>query len=170
MTILDSISFSNGRTLDVANKGGTIGNGFKLGGEGIPVPHVVKNSLSFNNNMDGFTDNFNPGALVLSDNVSIDNKRFNYLFRKSPYSGEIEQGTFTNNRSYRFHVSSKYDDVINSAKSTGNALVENGTTYTSDGKAVDSKTLAPLKQASVIDTQQAIPGKQEAMQLKQLIH
>ncbi len=170
VTILDSISFSNGRTLDVANKGGTIGNGFKLGGEGIPVPHVVKNSLSFNNNMDGFTDNFNPGALVLSDNVSIDNKRFNYLFRKSPYSGEIEQGTFTNNRSYRFHVSSKYDDVINSAKSTGNALVENGTTYTSDGKAVDSKTLAPLKQASVIDTQQAIPGKQEAMQLKQLIH
>ncbi|MCV5900330.1 right-handed parallel beta-helix repeat-containing protein, partial [Escherichia coli] len=93
---------------------------------------------------------FNPGALVLSDNVSIDNKRFNYLFRKSPYSGEIEQGTFTNNRSYRFHVNSKYDDVINSAKSTGNALVENGTTYTSDGKAVDSKTLAPLKQASVI--------------------
>lgn len=169
VTILDSIAFNNGRTLNVANKGGTIGNGFKLGGEGIPVPHVVKNSLSFNNNMDGFTDNFNPGSLVLSDNVSIDNKRFNYLFRKSPYSGEIEQGTFTNNRSYRFHVSSQYDDVINSAQSVGNALIENGTTHSSGGVAIEASVLAPLKQASLIDTQQKMPGKKEAIQLKQLI-
>ena len=169
VTILDSIAFNNGRTLDIANKGGTIGNGFKLGGEGIPVPHVVRNSLSFNNNMDGFTDNFNPGSLVLSDNVSIDNKRFNYLFRKSPYSGEIEQGTFNNNQSYRFYVHSKYDDVINSARSTGNALLKDGTTYSSDGKAIDSTTLAPLKQASLIDSQQTMPGKREAIELKKLI-
>lgn len=170
VTIIDSIAFNNGRTLEVANKGGTIGNGFKLGGEGIPVPHVVRNSLSFNNNMDGFTDNFNPGSLVLSDNVSIDNHRFNYLFRKSPYSDDIEQGTFTNNRSYRFHVSSQYDDVINSAKSIGNAFIESGTTLNSDGKAVDSKALTPLKQAAVIDSQQDMPGKQEAILLKQLIN
>ncbi|PSU34810.1 right-handed parallel beta-helix repeat-containing protein [Photobacterium lutimaris] len=168
VTIIDSIAFNNGRTLEVSNKGGTIGNGFKLGGEGIPVPHVVKNSLSFNNNMDGFTDNFNPGSLVLSDNVAIDNKRFNFLFRQSPYSGDIEQGTFTENVSLRFHVESKYDDVINSAHASGNYLIRDGETQSVEGKKKASSILAPLKQASVIDDQQAIPGKKEALKLKAL--
>ncbi|WP_045628350.1 right-handed parallel beta-helix repeat-containing protein [Vibrio vulnificus] len=169
VTIIDSIAFNNGRTLDVANKGGTIGNGFKLGGEGIPVSHVVKNSLSFNNNMDGFTDNFNPGSLVLSNNVAIDNKRFNYLFRQSPYAGDIEQGTFTENRSYRFLVSSQYDDVIHSAHASDNQFIVDGRTLGSDGKAIDLKSLQPLKQASVIDEQQTVPGLKEALALKQLV-
>ncbi|KGY13185.1 exopolygalacturonate lyase [Vibrio tubiashii] len=167
VTILDSIAFNNGRTLDVANKGGTIGNGFKLGGEGIPVPHVVKNSLSFHNNMDGFTDNFNPGALTLSNNVAIDNRRFNYLFRKSPYTGEIKQGTFTDNVSYRFNINSKYDDVINSEHSSGNALVEQGKTML-NGESIGHKSLQALKQASSIDESLAMPGRSEALQLKQL--
>ncbi|WP_046029300.1 right-handed parallel beta-helix repeat-containing protein [Vibrio vulnificus] len=169
VTIIDSIAFNNGRTLEVANKGGTIGNGFKLGGEGIPVSHVVKNSLSFNNNMDGFTDNFNPGSLVLSNNVAIDNKRFNYLFRQSPYAGDIEQGTFTENRSYRFQVSSQYDDVIHSAHASDNQFIVDGRTLGSDGKAIDLKSLQPLKQASVIDEQQTVPGLKEALALKQLV-
>ncbi|EKZ9177424.1 exopolygalacturonate lyase [Vibrio vulnificus] len=169
VTIIDSIAFNNGRTLEVANKGGTIGNGFKLGGEGIPVSHVVKNSLSFNNNMDGFTDNFNPGSLVLSNNVAIDNKRFNYLFRQSPYAGDIEQGTFTENRSYRFLVSSQYDDVIHSAHASDNQFIVDGRTLGSDGKAIDLKSLQPLKQASVIDEQQTVPGLKEALALKQLV-
>ncbi|EHD2242583.1 exopolygalacturonate lyase [Vibrio vulnificus] len=169
VTIIDSIAFNNGRTLDVANKGGTIGNGFKLGGEGIPVSHVVKNSLSFNNNMDGFTDNFNPGSLVLSNNVAIDNKRFNYLFRQSPYAGDIEQGTFTENLSYRFQVSSQYDDVIHSAHASDNQFIVDGRTLGSDGKAIDLKSLQPLKQASVIDEQQTVPGLKEALALKLLV-
>ncbi|RZP54459.1 exopolygalacturonate lyase [Vibrio vulnificus] len=169
VTIIDSIAFNNGRTLEVENKGGTIGNGFKLGGEGIPVSHVVKNSLSFNNNMDGFTDNFNPGSLVLSNNVAIDNKRFNYLFRQSPYAGDIEQGTFTENRSYRFQVSSQYDDVIHSAHASDNQFIVDGRTLGSDGKAIDLKSLQPLKQASVIDEQQTVPGLKEALALKQLV-
>ncbi|WP_341852773.1 right-handed parallel beta-helix repeat-containing protein [Vibrio vulnificus] len=169
VTIIDSIAFNNGRTLEVANKGGTIGNGFKLGGEGIPVSHVVKNSLSFNNNMDGFTDNFNPGSLVLSNNVAIDNKRFNYLFRQSPYADDIEQGTFTENRSYRFQVSSQYDDVIHSAHASDNQFIVDGRTLGSDGKAIDLKSLQPLKQASLIDEQQTVPGLKEALALKQLV-
>ncbi|MGN9843233.1 right-handed parallel beta-helix repeat-containing protein [Nonomuraea sp. H19] len=42
------------------------GNGFKLGG-GDPDPaadHVVRNSIAFDNAVDGFTDNGNPGRLV----------------------------------------------------------------------------------------------------------
>ncbi|MEV0826968.1 right-handed parallel beta-helix repeat-containing protein [Nonomuraea rubra] len=42
------------------------GNGFKLGG-GDPDPavgHVVRNSIAYDNAVDGFTDNGNPGRLV----------------------------------------------------------------------------------------------------------
>lgn len=147
VTIIDSISYKNGQTLTVQGKGGTRGNGFKLGGEGLPVAHVVKNSIAFQNNMDGFTDNFNPGPLVLENNVSIDNKRFNYLFRKSPYAGQVKQGDFENNRSYRFFVKSKYSDVVNGDTLTNNQFYIDGQTVNQDGKVV-TQDLTPLKTAS----------------------
>jgi hypothetical protein len=54
-------------------------NGFKLGGEGQPVAHEVRNSIAIDNHLDGFTDNFNPGKLVVVNNVAVDNQRFNYV-------------------------------------------------------------------------------------------
>lgn len=170
VTIKDSIAFNNGRTLEVANKGGTIGNGFKLGGEGIPVPHVITNSLSFNNNMDGFTDNFNPGSVTVKDNVSIDNKRFNYLFRQSPYSDEIKQGYFVNNVSYRFHTQSRYDDVVNSDVSKGNLFIKNGATVDQDGNAIDLNRLNAMKKTSNVDVSSEVPGMAEARQLKEMMN
>lgn len=169
VTIIDSIAFSNGRTLDVANKGGTIGNGFKLGGEGLPVPHVIKNSLSFNNNMDGFTDNFNPGTVTVSNNIAIDNKRFNFLFRQSPYSQEVKQGVFSNNKSLRFHVDSRYDDVVNSSEASNNRFISDGVTVDVQGKPVDMTQFKRLKQASIIDLDQPVPGMLEAKAVKALI-
>lgn len=65
---------------------GSIGNGFKLGGEGQPVNHKVINSIAFNNNMDGFTDNFNTGSLVIENNIALNNARYNYILRTNPYS------------------------------------------------------------------------------------
>ncbi|MGF1861316.1 right-handed parallel beta-helix repeat-containing protein [Photobacterium profundum] len=170
VTIQDSIAFNNGRTLDVTNKGGTIGNGFKLGGEGIPVPHVVKNNLSFNNNMDGFTDNFNPGSITVSNNVAIDNKRFNYLFRQSPYTDDIKQGEFLNNASYRFNVESRYDDVVNSYQSDGNLFIQGGKTVNQNDQVVDLKALKSMNQASIIDLNKPVPGMVEALQLKQMMN
>lgn len=169
VTIQDSIAFNNGNTLANSNKGGNIGNGFKLGGEGIPVPHVVTNSLSFNNNMDGFTDNFNPGAITLSNNVSIDNKRFNYIFRQSPYSGEIKQGTFLNNASYRFNVQSRYDDVVNSDAAKGNYFIKEGKTVDQEGKMIALESLKQMQQNAQIDLNATIPGRVEALQLKALM-
>ena len=72
-----------------------ISNGFKLGGEGQPVAHEVRNSIAIGNHLDGFTDNFNPGKLVVINNVAVDNQRFNYLFRPSPYGAPETQGTFS---------------------------------------------------------------------------
>lgn len=61
--IEDSIAYENGMLTD-----GTVGdgdkNGFKLGGEGIHVPHVLKGSLAFDNGADGITSNSNPGVIV----------------------------------------------------------------------------------------------------------
>lgn len=73
VVIEDSIAHSNGVLTD-----GTVGsgdkNGFKLGGEGIHVPHIIKNSLAYNNEAFGFTSNSNPGVIAI-DNVSYDNVR-----------------------------------------------------------------------------------------------
>ena len=168
VTILDSISYKNGQTLTVHEKGGTRGNGFKLGGEGLPVAHIVKNNLAFQNNMDGFTDNFNPGALVLENNVSIDNTRFNFLLRKSPYTEKVKQGTFTGNRSYRFYVPSQYSDVVNADSAQDNYLVENGQTVNDKGQTVDSAKLLKLKQAAKISSTETVPGQSEVQQLKAL--
>ncbi|TCP94676.1 hypothetical protein EDC44_11638 [Cricetibacter osteomyelitidis] len=114
VTIKDSIAFMNGQTLNLKSKSASIGNGFKLGGEGIPVGHIVENNIAFRNNMDGFTDNFNPGTFVIKDNIAIDNRRFNFLFRKSPYENGPKQGIFTHNQSFRFYQESRYVDVVNS--------------------------------------------------------
>ncbi|WP_449672835.1 right-handed parallel beta-helix repeat-containing protein [Vibrio rumoiensis] len=169
VTIIDSIAFKNGQTLDHPNAGGTIGNGFKLGGEGLPVNHVIKNSLAFANNMDGFTDNFNPGSLTVENNVSIDNKRFNYLFRLSPYSDEIKQGNFTHNTSLRFYQTSKYDDSVSFEKSVANAFYKDGKTQFSDDNTIKPELLEKLKQAAKIDESKPMPGRDEALALKALL-
>ncbi|MTD28067.1 right-handed parallel beta-helix repeat-containing protein [Erwinia sorbitola] len=99
VTIENSLSVNNGS------------NGFKLGGEGLPVAHVVRSNVALENGMDGFSDNFNPGALSVEHNRALDNHRFNFLFRPSPYTTPDKQGTFSGNISLRT-VPGKYDDVV----------------------------------------------------------
>ncbi len=99
VTIENSLSVHNGS------------NGFKLGGEGLPVAHVVRHNVAVENGMDGFTDNFNPGALVIESNRAVDNKRFNFLFRPSPYTTADKQGSFRDNLSLRT-TPGKYDDAV----------------------------------------------------------
>lgn len=89
VTIQNCIAYLNGA------------NGFKLGGEGYAVDHIVTNSLAFSNLLDGFTDNFNTGVLTVTNCTSVDNARYNYIFRLNPYKPESEQGTFTNNISFK---------------------------------------------------------------------
>ncbi|ENE9346366.1 exopolygalacturonate lyase [Vibrio fluvialis] len=170
VTILDSISYMNGQTMDVAAKGGTRGNGFKLGGEGLPVAHIVKNNLAFRNNMDGFTDNFNPGSLTLENNVAIDNVRFNYLFRKSPYEAAGKQGSFINNQSYRFSVASQYSDVVNGETQRGNRFIVNGVTTDEQGQAVDLQTLEALKSAVQLAEKDAPPSKAQVVHIRETLN
>ncbi|TCL71648.1 Ig-like protein group 3 [Hydrogenispora ethanolica] len=91
------IAYANGALTD-----GTVGrgdkNGFKLGGEGIAVPHVIRNSLAFGNGAVGFTSNSNPAVQAL-DCVSYDNGRANLEF--TSYPGIPLQFVIRNFVSYR---------------------------------------------------------------------
>ncbi len=170
VTILDSVAFMNGRTTEVEPQGGSRGNGFKLGGEGLPVAHIIRNSLAFHNYMDGFTDNFNPGALVVEDNLAIDNHRFNFLFRQSPYSDTVKQGEFIGNASYRFNVESTYSDVVNADVLENNQFIVNGVTVDDAGNAIDVDKLLELRKASMISGNETIPGESAVKQIEQILN
>lgn len=83
------IAYSNGRFLQtgtIVNDEGIAvphiaeesthsgGNGFKMGGEGLPVLHTAIDCLSFNNDADGFTSNSDP-AILLTQCTSFNNGR-----------------------------------------------------------------------------------------------
>ncbi|GAE94846.1 hypothetical protein JCM21714_4041 [Gracilibacillus boraciitolerans JCM 21714] len=74
VVIEDSIAYENGTLTD-----GTVGdgdkNGFKLGGEGVHVPHVIRNSIAFNNGAAGFTSNSNPGGVIAENIIAFNNAR-----------------------------------------------------------------------------------------------
>jgi LPXTG-motif cell wall-anchored protein len=67
-----SIAYRNGRLMHEPNHVGADGQGFKLGGEGVWVQHVVRHSIAFENKGSGFTSNSNPGVTLI-DNISFDN-------------------------------------------------------------------------------------------------
>ena len=108
-------------------------NGFKLGGEGQPVAHVIRNSKAIGNQLDGFTDNFNPGALVVANNVATDNQRFNFIFRPSPYGDASTQGVFTGNKSVRT-VPGKYDDAVVGNIDATNYFIVKGQSVNNSGE------------------------------------
>ncbi|PPK98202.1 hypothetical protein CLV92_102355 [Kineococcus xinjiangensis] len=85
VTIESTWAYGNGvdRFGDTAWEGN--GNGFELGG-GRPSPataHVVRNSAAWDNTANGFTDNSNPGDLVIEGNTSFRNAANGYWFRSS---------------------------------------------------------------------------------------
>ena len=73
VTIVNCIAFNNGITSKGVGTANSDGNGFKLGGENIAVPHVVRNSIAFHNLATGFTDNSNPGTLRIENCTSFNN-------------------------------------------------------------------------------------------------
>ncbi|MCR5288675.1 MAG: fibronectin type III domain-containing protein [Treponema sp.] len=68
------IAYRNGSRLDGSGNGD--GNGFKMGGDGIAVKHVLRNSIAYENGAAGITSNSNP-ALQLENVTSYGNKGTN---------------------------------------------------------------------------------------------
>ncbi|CAM5365314.1 Polysaccharide lyase OS=Streptomyces glaucescens OX=1907 GN=SGLAU_17815 PE=3 SV=1 [Streptomyces glaucescens] len=102
VTIEDSLAYENGTLSDGSQAGAGDRNGYKLGGEDIPVNHVVRRSIAYDNGKHGFTYNSNPGSMTVSDNVSVDNaqRNFNFDAGTSVFRGNTScrSGSGTNDR------------------------------------------------------------------------
>ncbi|MET9592826.1 right-handed parallel beta-helix repeat-containing protein [Streptomyces sp. NPDC006516] len=107
VTIEDSLAYDNGTLSDGTVNSDGDRNGYKLGGDGIKVDHIVRRNIAYDNGKHGFTYNSNPGSMTVSDNVSIDNAERNFSFDK---------GTSV----YRGNVSCRSDDGSND-KTVGDA-------------------------------------------------
>ncbi|MCI9844822.1 InlB B-repeat-containing protein [Flavobacterium pectinovorum] len=97
-------TLTNGSTTVTGDK-----NGFKLGGEGIPVNHILRRCIAFGNGQHGFTDNNNLGAIEMTNNTSYNNKSNGFGFR------EGGKHQFRNNISYKSFKDKNFGkDVENS--------------------------------------------------------
>ena len=120
VTIEHSWSFGNGvnRWGDSAFEGN--GNGFKLGGNGVTVAHVVNNSAAWGNAGNGFTENSNTGAIVINRTTAYANSGWGYYFATS--SAKLGK---------------------NLAVSNGSGSVTKGSAVTSSGNNWDSGISTP---------------------------
>ncbi|MDT9699383.1 carbohydrate-binding protein [Streptomyces sp. P17] len=110
VTIEDSLSYENGTLSDGSQAGNGDRNGYKLGGEDVPVNHIVRRSIAVDNGKHGFTYNSNPGTMTISNNVSVDNTERNFNF-------DAGTSVFRNNTSCR-SGSGTNDRIIGNSDST----------------------------------------------------
>ncbi|QTM99149.1 exopolygalacturonate lyase [Sediminibacillus dalangtanensis] len=147
--IEDSVAYENGTLSD-----GTVGdgdkNGFKLGGEGIHVPHVIKDSIAFSNGAAGFTSNSNPGVIA-ENNVAYDNAGGNIDF--STYGG-IESD-FTINRFISYQTAYTVSDVYP-------ADLASGTNFFFDGEQTENSTGVNLTDESFVSLEPELPYQRDA--------
>ncbi|KOT95964.1 MULTISPECIES: right-handed parallel beta-helix repeat-containing protein [Streptomyces] len=111
VTVEDSLAYGNGTLSDGTVNDNGDRNGYKLGGDGIAVDHVVRRSIAFKNGHHGFTYNSNPGTMAISSNLSVDNAERNYSFDKGT-------SVFRSNTSCRFTVSGSNDKTVGNADSS----------------------------------------------------
>ncbi|TXS45536.1 pectate lyase [Streptomyces sp. uw30] len=80
VTVEHTWAFGNGRNRwgDSAFEGN--GNGFKLGGGGASVAHVVNDNAAWDNTLHGFTENSNTGAIALNRNTAYANAETGFYF------------------------------------------------------------------------------------------
>lgn len=168
VTITNSIAFNNGQTFNTQQTGGNLGNGFKLGGEGLPVAHTVKGNLSFNNGMDGFTDNFNSGSLSIIDNVAIDNKRFNFIVRQSPYGDQLESAMLSGNVSLRLNSESDYLDSVHGDINDDNWFIQDESSQ-AESSPYDEETLNEIKALLQQQASTESERRERALALQKLV-
>ncbi|WP_432133667.1 carbohydrate-binding protein [Streptomyces sp. bgisy154] len=109
VTIEYSLSYGNGTLSDGTVNGNGDRNGYKLGGDGIAVDHVVRHSMAYKNGKHGFTWNSNPGRMAVSANLSIDNATRNFSFDNG------STAVYRDNTSCRFTVSGSNDKTVGDA-------------------------------------------------------
>jgi len=135
VTLENCVSYGNGVLSDGSSSGSGDKNGFKLGGSGIAVAHIVRRCVAFNNGHHGFTDNDNPGNITVTNNTSYNNAESNFNFRDGSTS------TFTNNLSYNAGASDKSFGTDVSGK---NVWWKNGVSTSASSLVVSSADFVSL--------------------------
>lgn len=93
VTLENCIAYSNGYHLDGSSSPGD-GNGFKLGGNGMPCDHILIRCIAFGNRVKGFWGNGNGGTMTVTNCTGYDNRDgANFRFDKGSH-------IFKNNLSY----------------------------------------------------------------------
>ncbi|MGW6887215.1 right-handed parallel beta-helix repeat-containing protein [Streptomyces chartreusis] len=80
VTVEHTWAFGNGRNRWSDSAFAGDGNGYKLGGDGEVVAHVVNNSAAWDNAGNGFTENSNTGAIVINRTTAYANAKWGYYF------------------------------------------------------------------------------------------
>ncbi|WP_240468565.1 bacterial Ig-like domain-containing protein [Gracilibacillus sp. YIM 98692] len=140
VTIENSIAYDNGFLTD-----GTVGsgdkNGFKLGGEGIHVPHVIKNSVAFGNGASGFTSNSNPG-IIAENNYSFDNGGGNINF--TTYSNIEEDFSIDNFVSFHTEANQSQDSYPSRLNADHNFMYDGSNTSNESGDQLTDELVETL--------------------------
>ncbi|MBC8083393.1 MAG: right-handed parallel beta-helix repeat-containing protein, partial [Hymenobacter sp.] len=134
VTVENCVAYSNGALSSGTTSGSGDKNGFKLGGSGIPVDHIIRRSVAFNNGKHGITDNNNLGSIKVTNNTSFNNAETNFQFRAGG------RHVFTNNLSFQGVSSDKFTGTlvgtsnvfwVNRASSNGGGLVVSAADFVS---------------------------------------
>ncbi len=134
VTIENCISYNNGNLSSGSTTTDSDGNGFKLGGEDIPVNHTVRRSIAFGNKKHGFTFNRNTGSITVTNNTSWGNGEENFKFDTGSH-------VFTNNLSF---AGTNSDHNTGTDVSNTNCWWKNGASVNGKGLVVSAADFVSL--------------------------
>jgi hypothetical protein len=134
VTIENCISFSNGATSNGGSTTNSDGNGFKLGGDDIPVNHIIRRSIAFGNKKHGITFNSNPGSITVTNCTSFNNGEENIKFDTGTH-------VFTNNLSFQ---GTNSDHTTGTDVSSTNCWWKNGVSVNAKGLVVSAADFVSL--------------------------
>jgi fibronectin type 3 domain-containing protein len=134
VTIENCVSYNNGNLSTGGTTTDSDGNGFKLGGDGIAVNHIIRRSIAFGNKKHGITFNSNPGSITVTNNTSFDNGEENIKFDTGTH-------VFTNNLSFQ---GTNSDHTTGTDVSSTNCWWKNGVSVNAKGLLVSSADFVSL--------------------------
>lgn len=115
------------------------GNGFKLGGNNMPVNHTIRRSIAFRNRVKGIHYNSNPGSVLVENCTSWDNKDGgNFVFVSGTH-------IFKNNLS--FYNPNKRDEYSGTDVDGSNCWWDKTKTVNAKGLVVTEADFASLTPA-----------------------
>jgi len=146
VTIDGCIAYGNGTLTDGTITSGD-GNGFKLGGEGLPVKHKLENSLSFGNNSAGVTSNSNP-AIIVENTMSADN---NVNYSLDYYTNATLYFEFNNDKSFQTATSTHSDIITDGVKGKANYFYNGTSSVNVDGEQLTASMFKSTKIPTLIE-------------------